>query len=593
MARSTKDHQKGHSVLSARSVSRGTAIGTAVCLHGRKRQFNRVSIDVAKIDKEIRRFRASIRLARQQLRKIAAGPDAASTGVFDMHLMILDDRSFNDKVERQIIDQKVNAEWAVKSVTDAYVHSQKSIADEHLREKYIDLEDIADRILTALGGGRQSSLALKRDSIVVAKELKPSTLIELTASNPRAIVTEHGGWTSHTFILARELNLPSVAGVKGVFRRIKDGDELIVDAYDGTVIVGPTPESRRKYVTKRNRRTLLDTEPMQSAPRELKTLDGREIVIRANVDIPDVYPRAKQLGSLGIGLYRSEFLFNQFKGFPSEAEQVRAYKKIAGEAAGDPVRIRTFDLSADQLVAQTGEKEKNPALGVRAIRLMLSHRKEYRTQLRAILLASVENPIDIVVPMVSDISEIDETKRLLERERQTLKKRGIEVAMPRIGAMLEVPATVMIAEEIGREVDFFCLGTNDLVQYLLAVDRDNAGVADSFRSLHPAVIRSIRTVLAAGTKCGISTVICGEMAGSPAYVALLVGLGATELSMNVNSIPRVRRTVEGIAFEEARNIVNELTACRRSDEVEDTIRTRFKEKWSHIFTDDLLPPKRR
>ncbi len=593
MARTTTDLRKGHSVLAARSVSRGTAIGTAVCLYGRKRQFNKLAIDDSRVEKEIRRFRASIRLAKQQLKKIASVPDAASTGVFDMHLMILDDPGFNDKVERQIREQKVNAEWAVKTVTDAFVHNQKSIADEHLREKYIDLEDIADRILTALGGGRQSSLVLKNDSIVVAKELRPSTLIELTASNPRAIVTEHGGWTSHTFILARELNLPSVAGVSGVFRRIKDGDELIVDAYDGTVIVDPTPETRKKYVLQRDRRTILDLDPMKSAPRELRTLDGREIVIRANVDIPDVYQRAKQLGSRGIGLYRSEFLFNQFKGFPSETEQVRTYRKIASEAAGDPVRIRTFDLSADQLVAQTGEKEKNPALGVRAIRLMLSHPKEFRTQLRAILLASIEHPIDIVVPMVSDIAEIDETKRLLERERQALKKKGIAIGMPRVGAMLEVPATVMIAEEIGREVDFFCLGTNDLVQYLLAVDRDNAGVAESFRSLHPAVLRSIRTVLAAGAKCGISTVICGEMAGSPAYVALLVGLGATELSMNVNSIPRVRRTVEGIAYEEARSIVNEVLECGRSDEVEETIRSRFKEKWSHIFTDDLLPAKRR
>ncbi len=593
MARSKTDLQTGHSVLSARSVSRGSAIGTAVCLYGRKRQFNKLAIDDTRVEKEIRRFRASIRLAKQQLKRIASVPDAASTGVFDMHLMILDDPGFNDKVERQIRDQKVNAEWAVKTVTDAYVLNQKSIADEHLREKYIDLEDVADRILTALGGGKQSSLVLKNDSIVVAKELKPSTLIELTASNPRAIVTEHGGWTSHTFILARELNLPSVAGVSGVFRRIKDGDELIVDAYDGTVIVGPSPETQKKFVQQRERRTILDLDPMKSAPRELKTLDGREIIIRANVDLADVYQRAKQLGSRGIGLYRSEFLFNQFKGFPSEAEQVRAYKKIASEAAGDPVRIRTFDLSADQLVAQTGEKEKNPALGVRAIRLMLSHRKEFRTQLRAILMASVEHPIDIVVPMMSDIAEIDETKQLLEGERQALKKKGVVIAMPKIGAMLEVPATVMIAEDIGREVDFFCLGTNDLVQYLLAVDRDNAGVAESFRSLHPAVLRSIRTVLAAGAKCGIPTVVCGEMAGSPAYVALLVGLGATELSMNVNSIPRVRRTVEAIAYEEARNIVNEVAACRRSDEVEDTIRSRFKEKWSHIFTDDLLPVKRR
>jgi phosphoenolpyruvate-protein kinase (PTS system EI component) len=223
---------------------------------------------------------------------------------------------------------------------------------------------------------------------------------------------------------------------------------------------------------------------------------------------------------------------------------------------------------------------------------MLANRAEFRTQLRALLLASREQPIDIVFPMVSDISEFSESKRLLERERAALKKKGIDVAAPRIGAMLEVPATVLIAEEIGREVDFFCLGTNDLVQYLLAVDRDNAGVADWFRTLHPAVIRSIRSVLAAGATCGIPTVVCGEMAGSPVYVALLIGLGATELSMNVNSMERVRRTIEGIAYEEARAIVAELSTCRTTDEIENTVRTRFLEKWSHLFPDELLPARR-
>ncbi|MBK7704801.1 MAG: phosphoenolpyruvate--protein phosphotransferase [Acidobacteria bacterium] len=578
------------STIKARAVSRGIAVGNAVCLFGRKRQFYRIAIEEQMVAKEIRRFRAALRLAKRQLRRISQGSENNRSSIFETHLMILDDRSFLDKVDNEISDRRVNAEWAVKTVTDAYVAAQKAIPDEHLREKYIDLEDISDRILTALGGGRESSLVLEENSIVVAKELRPSTLIELTASNPKAIITEHGGWTSHTFILAREFGLPAITGIKGLLRRVRTGDRLIVDGFGGILIINPDPEAVAKCA-ETNVREAPGSDPAEALSPVVKTLDGREIAIRANVDIPDVYGRAKRLGARGIGLYRSEFLFNQYKGFPTEAEQIKAYRKIAKEADGDLVRIRTFDLGADQVASETGEREKNPALGLRAIRLMLTNRAEYRTQLRALLQASADFPIDIVLPMISEISEIIETKRLLERESASLRRKGVAVGKPRVGAMIEVPASVIIAEEIGREVDFFCLGTNDLVQYLLAVDRDNASVADSFRTLHPAVLRAIKTVLTAAAKCGIPLVVCGEMAGSPAYVALLIGLGATELSMNVNSMTRVRRTIEGIAYEEARSIVNELAAFSTTEEIEGHVRRRFTEKWAHLFTNELLPAK--
>lgn len=576
--------------IKARAVSRGTAVGNVVCLFGRKRQFYRVSIEVSAVAKEIRRFRAALRLAKRQLRKMSSGGDSRSS-VFETHMMILDDASFIEKVEDVISRETVNAEWAVKNVTDGYIAAQKAISDDHLREKYIDLEDIADRILTALGGGKEAVLSLAKDSIVVARELRPSTLIELVASEPQAIITEHGGWTSHTFILAREMGLPAITGIRRVLRRLKTGDRVVVDGFQGSLIVNPSVSTVARYESATVGPTFRGDAFDAEFPRELKTLDGREIIIRANVDIPDVYARAKRYGARGIGLYRSEFLFNQYKGFPSEAEQMRAYRKIASQGDGDPVRIRTFDLAVDQLAAESAEKEKNPALGLRAIRLMLTHRTEFRTQMRALLQVSAEFPLDIVLPMISDISEVRETRRLLERERSALERRGIACGNPRVGAMIEVPASVLVAEDLGREVEFFCLGTNDLVQYLLAVDRDNAAAADWFRTLHPAVLRSVRTVLAAAAKCGIPIVVCGEMAGSPAYVALLVGLGATELSMNVNSMPRVRRTIEGIAYEEAKLIVGELADYRTTEEIEEHVRKRFSEKWSHIFTSDLLPAR--
>jgi phosphoenolpyruvate-protein phosphotransferase (PTS system enzyme I) len=363
--------------LKARAVARGVAIGEVVCLHGRKRQFYRLNLEESQIEKELRRFRAAIRLARRQLKKISSNGDGNNSklNVFDAHLLILEDRSLHDKIEKHISRQKVNAEWAVKAVTERYIATYKAIADEHLREKYIDLEDVADRILAALGGGGKSNLRLKKNSIIVAREVKPSTLIELTDSNPKAIITENGGWTSHTFILAREINLPAVTGLKGILRRVQTGDEVIVDGFNGHVIVNPSKASAEKYkiaAAEFQEFTHRETAPILG---KLKTLDGYEIKIRANIDLPQGYAKAKRLGAKGIGLYRSEFLFNQFKGFPSEQEQLKEYRKIAKLAGEDGVRIRTFDLSVEQLTEENAAKEVNPALGLRAIRLVLTHKK--------------------------------------------------------------------------------------------------------------------------------------------------------------------------------------------------------------------------
>ena len=579
--------------LKARAVARGVAIGKIVCLHGRKRQFYRINLEESEVEKELRRFRAAIRLAKRQLKKIStADVNNSKLSVFDAHLLILEDRSLHDKIEKHIARRKVNAEWAVKVITERYIATYKAIADEHLREKYIDLEDVADRILGALGGGGRSNLRLKKNSIIVAREVKPSTLIELTDSNPKAIITENGGWTSHTFILAREINLPAVTGLKGILRRVQTGDEVIVDGFNGHVIVNPSKESSEKYTiaaTEFQEFTHREAEPVRE---KLKTLDGYEIKLRANIDLPQGYTKAKRLGAKGIGLYRSEFLFNQFKGFPSEQEQLTAYRKIAKLAGADGVRIRTFDLSAEQLTEETASKEVNPALGLRAIRLVLTHKKEFRTQIRALLQASYENKIDIVLPMISDVSEILETKKLIESEQERLRRRKINFGKPRLGAMIEVPSTVLIADEIAREVDFFCLGTNDLVQYLLAVDRDNETVADWFRTLHPAVLRSLKTILNAAERAGIPAIVCGEMAGSPVYVAILIGLGATELSMNVNSIARVRRTISHIAYEEAKEITDNLLKLSTADAVENHVRESFLAKWSHLFSTEILPQKK-
>lgn len=577
--------------LKARSVARGVAIGEVVCLHGRKRQYYKINLKGSQIEREIRRFKAAVRLASRQLKKIGSqNSDVAhetKTNIFDAHLLFLNDRSFLEKIENEILKEKINAEWAVKTVSDEYISKYKSIPDDYLRERYIDLEDVSERILTALGGGNKSTVNLSKNSIIVAKEVKPSTLIELIEANPKAIVAEHGGWTSHTFILAREMNLPAVTGIKSVLRRVHTGDQLIVDGYNGQIILNPTEETLEKYKYAAAQFQQINYEAIDEKESALKTLDGREIKIRANLDLPNGYKQAKRFGARGIGLYRSEFLFNQFKGFPSEQEQIKAYRKIAEMVGNEGIRIRTFDLSVEQLTVETEEKEKNPALGLRAIRLGLTHRKQFRTQIRAILQASFETQIDIVLPMISDVSEILLTKKIIEIEKEVLKKRKINYGNPKLGAMIEVPAAVFIVDEIASEVDFLCLGTNDLVQYLLAVDRDNEAVADWFRTLHPAVLRSVKKVIEAAENCGIPAIVCGEMAGSPYYAPILIGLGATELSMNVNSILRVRKIIKGIAFEEAREIVKETEKYKTADEIEKAVFRKLKEKWAHLFPQEF------
>lgn len=579
--------------LKARSVSRGVAIGTVVCLHGKKRQFYRVNLLDSQIERELRRFRASIRLAKRQLKKIRDGrPSKAAekrADIFGAHLMILDDKSLHTKIEETIRVKKVNAEWAVKVVTDGYVATYKNIPDEHLRERYIDIEDVAERILTALGGGSESNIRpLDRDTIIVANEVRPSTLIELAKSGPSAVITEHGGWTSHTSILAREINLPAVTGIKKVFRHVKTGDRVIVDGYNGQVILHPTVSTREKYELAAAHFRQINYDNLDSHNEPAKTLDGRVITIRANLDLPSGYKQAKKFGCRGIGLYRSEFLFNQNKGFPSEAEQIEAYRQIAALAADDGVRIRTFDLGIDQLTGENEEKEKNPALGLRAIRMSLSRKKQFRTQIRALLQAAYGNRVDIVLPMISDVSEIIETKRLIQAEKETLRKKRTPFGEPRISAMIEIPSAVFIADEIAAEVDFLSLGTNDLVQYLLAVDRDNESVAEWFRTLHPAVIRTIRKVVRAADNADIPLIVCGEMAGSPFYAPVLVGLGVTEMSMNVNSVPQVRRVICGIAYEETLELLKKIEECRTADEIDNIVYENSLAKWAHLFPKDFF-----
>ncbi|HEX8852760.1 MAG TPA: phosphoenolpyruvate--protein phosphotransferase [Pyrinomonadaceae bacterium] len=578
------------------AVSEGLGVGRVLRIHsGARRHIFKTRLDEEDIPRETRRLRAAVRLARRQLRAIkrraerALGPEHAY--IFDAHLLMLEDRKLHEDIETTIGEERVNAEWAVKVVTDRLLEVYAEIKDDYLRERSSDIEDVTRRILVALSGESQSGRPPSEDAVIVAEELLPSAAAELDFSHVRAIATDGGGWTSHTAIIARGLGIPSIVGLRDLYRRARTGDEIVVDARSGEVVLRPKPETRALYAAERAERHTTATRGAEAERLPLRTTDGVEIILRANVELPAEYEAVKRFGARGIGLYRSEFLLTQHGALPDEEAQCAAYVEIARLAGDDGATVRLFDLGGDKMgvnLEQSGER--NPALGLRAIRFSLRREQVLRTQVRAVLRAASRGRLDLVLPMISDITDVRRARAIIEEERAQLAREGRETGPVRVGAMIEVPSAVFVIEQLAREVEFFSLGTNDLVQYLLAVDRSNDEVADWFRTLHPSVLHSIGRTLRAAREARIAAVVCGEMAATPAYAVLLVGLGARDLSMTASSIPRVRRTLAGIECARAEQFVAECLACATADDVETLVRERLGAEWPHLFPPQTLPP---
>lgn len=576
----------GEICFEGKAVSRGVGIGKVVRIYNRRRHFHRAKLSDDQINKELRRFRAAVRLAERQLKKLAEQESAkAQTGIFEAQLLILQDKGFLSKIEDLIHSEKVNAEWAVRETANNYISLYKEFKNEVLRERYIDIDDVAERLVSILSR-RVSLIEPISEVILVTDELKPSIVVELAKDKLKAIVSESGGWTSHAFIIARELGIPAVTGLKNVLRYVSGGEQAIVDGYSGQVIFSPSSETLQRFHEKHENAIEIKVKKEIILDPDLKTLDGRHINIMVNLDFPESYAKAKKYGARGVGLYRSEFLFGNNEGFPTEIDQYKAYRKLADMVGDDGIKIRTFDLNLDGF----GEKlhEKNPALGLRAIRLSLTYENVFRSQVRALLRASFGRKVDIVLPMISDVSEILRAKEIISQETDKLVKQGVKIGAPLIGVMIEVPSAIFMIGEILDEVDFINLGTNDLVQYLLAVDRDSELVSDWFRTLHPAVIRAIDNVLRKAEEREVPVIICGEMAGSPVYAPILVGLGAVNLSMNVNAILRVRLALANIAYEEAVNVAKKVSAAKSADEAEEITRQEFSQKWVHLFPSETF-----
>ncbi|HEX7316691.1 MAG TPA: phosphoenolpyruvate--protein phosphotransferase [Pyrinomonadaceae bacterium] len=582
------------------AVSDGAVSGRVLRVHtGDRHSIYRVKLEAAEVAREVRRYNAGVRLARRQL--LALKKRAARTlgeehaYIFDAHLLMLQDSKLNGDVEAVIRSESVNSEWAVKVVTDRLLAVYEEIKDDYLRERSSDIEDVTRRLLVALSGESMLGRRLTEDAVVVAEELMPSALAELDFTHIKAFATDVGGWTSHTAIIARGLGIPAVVGLRDFYRAARTGDQIVIDAGRGEVTLHPTPETLERFAEEGRAAKKIPAARTATAAElraPLTTGDGVEVTLRANVELPVEYEWVNRYGAHGIGLFRSEFLLSHRGSMPGEDEQREAYESLARIAGEDGLTVRLFDLGGDKLSGSRVDpgEERNPALGLRAIRLCLQRPELLRTQVRAVLRAAARGSIDLVIPMVSDVTDVRRAREVIEDERARLAGEGKETGAVRVGAMIEVPSAVLVAEKLAREVDFFSLGTNDLVQYTLAVDRGNDEVAGWFRSLHPAVLMCIRRALDAASAAGIRSVVCGEMAASPAYAAVLLGLGARELSMAPTAIPRVRRTVAGIELAEAEAIARECLECATADDVEELVRVRLGGRWPNLFPKEILPP---
>ncbi len=548
-------------------VGKGIAIGTAFVLRGSPLNVPEYVVPEAEIDTEVQRFRDAIEMARQQLRDIASHiPDNAppeSQSFIDTHLLMLSDPLIAEHPIQTIQERHYNAEWALRIHSEALARVFDEMEDPYLRNKKTDVDQITERVLAVLLNIHQETLNhLAQDldgQIVVARDLSPADTVLLKHHKMAAFATDLGGPISHTAILARSLGIPAIVGLHGATRYIRHGETVIVDGKRGALIIGPDESvldsyrQRRIYVLERQR----ELDELRNAT--ATTRDGHRIMVMANIELPEDIQAVKALRADGVGLYRTEFLFMNRYETPSEAEQFAAYTRVI-KSINHPVTVRTLDLGADKRVdGGRADLPVNPALGLRAVRLCLHEPALFKPQLRAILRASVHGPIQLMVPMLSSLDELEQVLEIIAETKQELHREGhaFDENMP-IGGMIEVPAAAVAADLFASRLDFLSIGTNDLIQYTLAIDRVDDSVNYLYDPLHPSVLRLIKMTIDAGHQACIPVSMCGEMAGEPRFTRLLLGLGLRLFSMEPNTLLEVKKKVLGTNLAELSTLTQQV-----------------------------------
>ena len=557
-------------------VSNGIAIGKAHLISNALLEVVQYDIDIKNVPNEIKRFDNAIASVKVELNKIKSQLPSNSPGelgaFIDTHIMILSDKSLSTKPRAIIENERYNAEWAIKKQMDSVVNQFDQIEDEYLRERKQDVIQVVERVIKVLLG-HSNQMAVKNKeklTILVAHDISPADALHFKNHKYAAFITDGGGVTSHTAILSRSLNIPSIVALQNARTLIRDNDLIIVDGTQGIVIVNPSLDIQKYY--KQLQDTWGDEEEKLQRIKTKKSItkDGSPIHLFANIEVPNDIVSVNASGATGIGLFRTEFLFMNRQDMPDEEEQFLAYKKVAEAMGKKPVTIRTLDSGADKQTALNNRKiSPNPALGLRAIRLCLSEPKVFMAQLRAILRASHFGNIKILFPMLSSISELRQTKLILERAKASLRKEKIKFNEKiLIGGMIEIPAAAISADIFAQELDFLSIGTNDLIQYALAIDRTDDAVSHLYNPLHPAVLKLIALTVKSAHKYKKSIAICGEMAGEPKLTKLLIGMGIEQLSMHPSHILRVKQQVLSSSIKNMRASVQKLLNLNEVDKIE-------------------------
>lgn len=524
---------------------------------------------------EIRRFEAALTQTRTDIRevqaKVSEAMGAQDAGIFEAHLMVLEDRTLIDGTVNILEKEKINVEQAFKQVIDMYTASLAAIDDEYLRERVSDMRDISSRVLDNLLGRKGGELldAINEPCIVVCHEMPPSMTVALEEKEVLGIATDIGGKTSHMAIMARSMGIPAVSGLGDISQQIQSGDFALLDGYNGVVAVDPNEQTQFEYGLLIRRKKDLQEKLSELRDKPAKTLDGVRITLSANIEHPSDAEMVKEYGAEGVGLFRTEYLFIHRDTLPTEEEQYEAYAAVARALNPNPVLIRTLDLGGDKFLTQLKvPEEMNPFLGWRAIRFCLEEKEIFRAQLRAILRASAHGDIKMMYPMISGVGEMDAANALVEECKAQLTAEGVEYnAEMEIGAMIEIPSAVLVADDLAKRARFFSIGTNDLIQYSLAVDRMNERIAHLYQPTHPAILNLIRLTVEAADRNGIWAGVCGEMAHEPTLVPLLLGLGVKELSVATPSIPNIKYLIRNLDLDEARELAVEALKLESPAEI--------------------------
>jgi phosphotransferase system enzyme I (PtsI) len=553
-------------VVQGISASQGIAYGQVFLYEKSDVEVPSYQVDAEKRVAEIARFDQALLTTRQQIAKIQdeveknLGQDEAR--IFDAHLMVLEDQALIGETIREFEKTSGNIETCFNRVASRYIKAFDEIDDEYLRERAGDLRDVAQRVLQNLLGQAINNLSRLADKrIVVANDISPSDSASIDRSQALGIVTDTGSKTSHAVIVARSMKIPAVVGVRDLTKKARNGDWAILDGYDGVIVLNPSEKTLFRYGQIQIQKKSFEQRLREASRQPTVTLDGVHVTLMANIEKVDETAQAIEYAAEGVGLFRTEYLYLNSARIPTEQEQFLAYKAVAEALAPHPVVIRTLDLGGDKPMASAPElfpKEDNPFMGYRAIRFCLDHVNLFKDQLRAILLASAYGQVRIMYPMISGVEELDRANAVLAECKAELKERGQPFDEKlEVGSMIEIPSAAFTSDIIARKSDFFSVGTNDLIQYMLAIDRVNDRIAHLYEPTHPAILRVLKHIVDQAHLAHIKVAVCGEMAGDPIFAALLLGLGVDELSMSSTLLPAVKYLVRAMKLSDAKQLIEE------------------------------------